>query len=67
MTIDLAALTHHLSAIGWTTSRLADIIAIEPANKAAIWALIKPGEANVRHWVNSAKIHFPQAQLEGIR
>lgn len=67
MTIDLTALTRHLSAIGWTIPRLQSIIAIEPANKAAIWALIKPGEANVRHAVMTAKAWFPQATVVAIQ
>lgn len=66
-TIDRSALANHCQAIGWSLDRLETLVDVTDANKATIWALIRPDAMQVRFSVLAARAYFPGATLNAIR
>ena len=64
--LDLVALRQHLKAIGWTMSRLTDIVDVTAENRQTIWHLIRPDAMANRIEVARVRAHFPSAKVISI-
>ncbi len=64
--LDLASLRQHLQSIGWTMSRLTDIVDVTAENRSTIWHLIRPDAMAVRIEVLRVRAVFPGARVVRI-